>query len=102
MVAGLQGAGKTTSIAKLACYLKERENKKVLVVSSLILDSDSLFLPCRALKLLLRRSVKLSNIFLCSIYLKPLQLLICMFCYIMPFVDYICLHLQLVKGTIGY
>ncbi len=34
MVAGLQGAGKTTSIAKLAHYLKERENKKVLVVSS--------------------------------------------------------------------
>jgi signal recognition particle GTPase len=32
MVAGLQGAGKTTSIAKLARYLKERENKKVLVV----------------------------------------------------------------------
>jgi hypothetical protein len=27
--------------------------------------------------------------FLCSIYLKPLQLLIFMFCYIMPFVDYI-------------
>ena len=34
MVAGLQGAGKTTSIAKLARYLKERENKKVLVVSA--------------------------------------------------------------------
>ncbi|MEJ6558322.1 MAG: signal recognition particle protein [Candidatus Thioglobus sp.] len=34
MVAGLQGAGKTTSIAKLAHYLKERENKKVLVVSA--------------------------------------------------------------------
>ena len=34
MVAGLQGAGKTTSIAKLALYLKERENKKVLVVSA--------------------------------------------------------------------
>ena len=26
---------------------------------------------------------------LCSIYLKPLQLLIFMFCYIMPFVDYV-------------
>jgi hypothetical protein len=26
--------------------------------------------------------------FLCSIYLKPLQLLIFIFCYIMPFVDY--------------
>jgi len=34
MVAGLQGTGKTTSIAKLAHYLKERENKKVLVVSA--------------------------------------------------------------------
>ena len=34
MVAGLQGAGKTTSIAKLARYLKERESKKVLVVSA--------------------------------------------------------------------
>lgn len=34
MVAGLQGAGKTTSVAKLALYLKERENKKVLVVSA--------------------------------------------------------------------
>ncbi|SEO72687.1 signal recognition particle protein [Aquisalimonas asiatica] len=33
MVAGLQGAGKTTSIAKLARYLREREKKKVLVVS---------------------------------------------------------------------
>ena len=34
MVAGLQGAGKTTSIAKLAHYLKARENKKVLLVSA--------------------------------------------------------------------
>ena len=34
MVAGLQGAGKTTSIAKLAHYLKTRENKKVLLVSA--------------------------------------------------------------------
>lgn len=34
LVAGLQGAGKTTSVAKLARYLKERENKKVLVVSA--------------------------------------------------------------------
>ena len=34
MVAGLQGAGKTTSIAKLARFLKEREKKKVLVVSA--------------------------------------------------------------------
>ena len=33
LVAGLQGAGKTTSIAKLARFLKERQNKKVLVVS---------------------------------------------------------------------
>jgi len=33
MVAGLQGAGKTTSVAKLARYLKERHNKKVVVVS---------------------------------------------------------------------
>lgn len=34
MVAGLQGAGKTTSVAKIAFYLKQRENKKVLVVSA--------------------------------------------------------------------
>jgi len=34
MVAGLQGAGKTTSVAKLARYLQERENKKVAVVSA--------------------------------------------------------------------
>lgn len=33
MVAGLQGAGKTTSIGKLARFLKEREKKKVMVVS---------------------------------------------------------------------
>jgi len=34
LMAGLQGAGKTTSVAKLARYLKERENKKVAVVSA--------------------------------------------------------------------
>ena len=34
MVAGLQGSGKTTSIAKLARYLKEEQKKKVLVVSA--------------------------------------------------------------------
>ncbi len=34
MMAGLQGAGKTTSVAKLAKYLKEREKKKVMVVSA--------------------------------------------------------------------
>lgn len=34
MVAGLQGAGKTTSIGKLARWLKEREKKKVMVVSA--------------------------------------------------------------------
>ena len=33
LMAGLQGAGKTTSVAKLARYLKDREKKKVLVVS---------------------------------------------------------------------
>lgn len=33
LVAGLQGSGKTTSIAKLARYLQEREHKKVSVVS---------------------------------------------------------------------
>ena len=33
LLAGLQGAGKTTTVAKLALYLKEREKKKVLVVS---------------------------------------------------------------------
>ena len=34
MVAGLQGAGKTTSVAKLARFLIERERKKVSVVSA--------------------------------------------------------------------
>jgi len=34
LMAGLQGAGKTTSVGKLARYLKEREKKKVLVVSA--------------------------------------------------------------------
>ncbi|MCF6288390.1 MAG: signal recognition particle protein [Proteobacteria bacterium] len=34
LMAGLQGAGKTTSTAKLAKYLIERENKKVMVVSA--------------------------------------------------------------------
>ncbi len=33
LVAGLQGSGKTTSIGKLARYLREREKKSVLVVS---------------------------------------------------------------------
>ena len=34
LVAGLQGAGKTTSAAKLARYLKEREKKNVLLAST--------------------------------------------------------------------
>ena len=34
MMAGLQGAGKTTSVAKLSRYLNEREKKKVMVVSA--------------------------------------------------------------------
>ena len=34
MMAGLQGAGKTTSVGKLAKLLKERDKKKVLVVSA--------------------------------------------------------------------
>ena len=34
MVAGLQGTGKTTSVAKLAKLLKERDKKKVMVVSA--------------------------------------------------------------------
>lgn len=34
LMAGLQGAGKTTSVAKLARYLTERENKKVMVTSA--------------------------------------------------------------------
>lgn len=33
LMAGLQGAGKTTSVAKLAKHLREREKKKVMVVS---------------------------------------------------------------------
>jgi signal recognition particle subunit SRP54 len=34
LMAGLQGAGKTTSAAKLARYLREREKKSVLLVST--------------------------------------------------------------------
>ncbi|QIZ75533.1 signal recognition particle protein [Ferrimonas lipolytica] len=34
MMAGLQGAGKTTSVAKLAKHLKEKHKKKVMVVSA--------------------------------------------------------------------
>ena len=34
LMAGLQGAGKTTSVAKLAKHLRERQKKKVMVVSA--------------------------------------------------------------------
>jgi len=34
LMAGLQGAGKTTTVAKLARHLKERRRKKVMVVSA--------------------------------------------------------------------
>ncbi|MAT51386.1 MAG: signal recognition particle protein [Porticoccaceae bacterium] len=34
LMAGLQGAGKTTSVAKLARFLKEQQKKKVMVVSA--------------------------------------------------------------------
>jgi len=34
LMAGLQGAGKTTSVAKLSRYLQDREKKKVMVVSA--------------------------------------------------------------------
>jgi signal recognition particle subunit SRP54 len=34
LMAGLQGAGKTTSVAKLARFLSERQKKKVMVVSA--------------------------------------------------------------------
>jgi len=34
LMAGLQGAGKTTSVAKLSRYLKEREKKEIMVVSA--------------------------------------------------------------------
>jgi signal recognition particle subunit SRP54 len=34
LMAGLQGAGKTTTVAKLARYLKERRKSKVMVVSA--------------------------------------------------------------------
>src|SRR5690554_3515311 len=34
MVAGLQGAGKTTTVAKLSRFLKERQKKSVMVVSA--------------------------------------------------------------------
>ena len=34
LVAGLQGAGKTTTVAKLSLFLKQRERKKVMVTSA--------------------------------------------------------------------
>ncbi|GBE07366.1 signal recognition particle protein [bacterium BMS3Abin11] len=34
LVAGLQGAGKTTTVAKLSLFLKQREKKKVMVTSA--------------------------------------------------------------------
>ncbi len=34
LVAGLQGAGKTTTVAKLARYIREREHKSVMVASA--------------------------------------------------------------------
>ena len=34
LMAGLQGAGKTTTVAKLAKFLREKEKKKVMVVSA--------------------------------------------------------------------
>src|SRR5690606_39644204 len=34
LMAGLQGAGKTTTVGKLAKHLKERQKKKVMVVSA--------------------------------------------------------------------
>ncbi len=34
LMAGLQGAGKTTTVAKLARWLKEKQNKSVMVVSA--------------------------------------------------------------------
>jgi len=34
LMAGLQGAGKTTTVAKLALYLRERKRKRVMVVSA--------------------------------------------------------------------
>lgn len=37
MVAGLQGSGKTTTVAKLAYWLKEQKNKSVLVTSTNII-----------------------------------------------------------------
>src|SRR5690554_1266794 len=58
LMAGLQGAGKTTTVAKLAKYLQEREKKKVMVVSAdvyrpaaikqletLATEVDALFFP---------------------------------------------------------
>jgi len=58
LMAGLQGAGKTTTAAKLALYLKDREKKKVMVVSAdvyrpaaikqletLATEVDALFFP---------------------------------------------------------
>ena len=37
LMAGLQGAGKTTTVAKLARHLKEKRKKKVMVVSACLL-----------------------------------------------------------------
>lgn len=61
LMAGLQGVGKTTSVAKLSRYLKEQHKKKVMVVSAdiyrpaaikqletLAIEVDALFFPSTA------------------------------------------------------
>jgi signal recognition particle subunit SRP54 len=61
LMAGLQGAGKTTTVAKLALLLKQREKKKVAVVSADVYrpaaitqlqtlsgDVDAIFIPSAA------------------------------------------------------
>jgi len=73
LMAGLQGAGKTTSTAKLARYLIEREKKSVMVVSADVyrpaaiaqLDSPQLILLKRLL--LKRKSLLLT----CSSLILP-------------------------------
>ena len=48
LMAGLQGAGKTTTVAKLAKHLKEKRKKKVMAVSYTHLDVYKRQLPAIA------------------------------------------------------
>src|SRR3546814_10221743 len=57
LMAGLQGAGKTTTVGKLARHLKERRKKKVMVVSADVYRPAAI----EQLKTLDRKSTRLNS-----------------------------------------